>query len=77
MANWMQSQIENCNIKNQGDKEILTEQGAILWTIWKTRNRAIFERLETDIHQALRTVQRLKHEWMQAMTFQEQYYYDP
>ena len=73
----MKSQIENCNIKSQGDKEILTEQGAILWTIWKTRNRAIFERLEPDIHQALRTVQRLKSEWMQAMTSQEQHYYDP
>ena len=26
MANWMKSQIENCNIKSQGDIEILTEQ---------------------------------------------------
>ncbi|XP_030923476.1 uncharacterized protein LOC115950416 [Quercus lobata] len=77
MANWMKSQIENCNIKSQGDIEILTEQGAILWTIWKTRNRAIFERLEPDIHQALHTFQRLKSEWMQAMTSQEQHYFDP
>ena len=77
IANWMQLQIEKCNIKSQGDLEILTEQGAILWTIWKTRNRAIFERLEPDIHQALRTVQRLKSEWMQAMTPQEQHFYNP
>ena len=77
LVNWMKSQIENCNIKSHGDIEILTEQGAILWTIWKTRNRAIFEKLEPDIHQALHTVQRLKGEWMQAMIFQEQHHDTP
>ena len=75
MANWMKSQIENCHLKCQGDIEILTEQGVILWTIWKTRNRAIFEKLEPDIDQGLRTVQRLKSEWIQTMIFQEQHHY--
>ena len=77
LVNWMKSQIGNCNIKSHGDIEILTEQGAILWTIWKTRNRAIFEKLEPDIHQALHIVQRLKGEWMQAMIFQEQHHDTP
>ncbi|XP_075638407.1 uncharacterized protein LOC142610480 [Castanea sativa] len=77
LVSWLESQIVNCDIKNYEELEILTEQGAILWTIWKTRNRAIFENQEPDIHQAVHSVQRLKYEWMQATIAQEQRHFTP